>query len=138
VVRNLEGSGLGWGILFGPGLDSGQLFVSDTIIYNNAVAGILVQPSLGSAKVVLDRVHLENNVVGLRVDGRIAPGPGSRVILRNSVVAGNAGDGIHVVTEAGEAPSFVAVHRTAVLHNAGTGLHPDGPPAVVLLKYDAL
>ena len=32
VIRNFEGIGLGWGILFGPGLDSGQLFVSDTII----------------------------------------------------------------------------------------------------------
>ena len=87
---------------------------------------------------VLDRVHLENNVVGLRVDGRIAPGPGSRVILRNSVVAGNAGDGIHVVTLAGEAPSFLAVNRTTLLHNAGTGIHADGPRAVVLINDDTI
>src|SRR5262249_57451014 len=87
VIRNFEGEGTGWGIVH---LANGQLFVSDTLIYNNGssggTGGILLQPSgTISSRVVLDRVHLENNVVGLWVDGRLSNGNGSRALIRDSV-----------------------------------------------------
>src|SRR5262249_47226034 len=90
VIRDHEGPG-GFGIFLSTQLTgaSVQLFVSDTIIYNNgsdaASGGILVRPGMsGTLKVVLDRVHLENNVVGIFVDGGVSTGSGSRVTVRDS------------------------------------------------------
>ena len=46
--------------------------------------GILVEPQAGTrADVVLDRVHLENNVDGLLIDGIATSGPGSHVVVRD-------------------------------------------------------
>src|SRR5262249_14358028 len=87
VIRNFE-SGLGWGIYFAP-FGNARLLVSDSIVYNTggpaSSGGILVQPmgASGSATVVLDRVHLENDVVGLLVDGSASTGTGAHVIVRD-------------------------------------------------------
>src|SRR5262249_11551686 len=74
IIRQFQNVLGGSGIVFGPELPNSQLFVSDTAIFNNGSTaqsgGILVQPEITSAAdVVLDRVHLENNVRGLWVDG---------------------------------------------------------------------
>ena len=140
VIRNFEAAGSGRGIMLFPG-SSTQMFVSDTIIFNNGstadTGGILIRPfSGGSASVVLDRVHLENNVFGLKVDGTSASGNGSHVVIRDSVVSGNAADGILALTTAGHAPSFVVVEGTSSVHNAGTGIRADGPGATMLLNAD--
>src|SRR5262249_43491998 len=95
VIRNLEDIGAGIGIMMLPG-GASQLFVSHTIIFNNGsfpnTGGILIQPhGTGSADVVLDRLRLENNVFGLKADGSRSTGPGAHVVLRGSVVSGNAG-----------------------------------------------
>jgi len=137
VIRNLQGSGFGYGILFDPA-NSAQMFVSDTIVFNNgttaATGGIVVRPfASGSATVVLDRVHLENNVEGIRVDGTNSTGNGSHVVVRDSVVSGNAGNGIHAVTLAGMAPAFLVVERSTSVNNAGVGVLADGPRATMLL-----
>src|SRR5262249_22200876 len=71
VLRNVEGAGFGYGIAFQPHAAS-QLFVSDTIVFNNGssqvTAGILIRPlASGTADVVLDRVQVQNNVIGLEV-----------------------------------------------------------------------
>jgi len=136
VIRDYEGSP-GWGIQFSPVGDS-KLFVSDTIVFNNGSiadsGGILVLPqSTATAAVVLDRVHLENNVLGLRVDGTISTGTGSHVVVRDSVVSGNARDGIIAITAAGHAPAFIIVERTSSVDNAGNGLVANGPHATMLL-----
>src|SRR5262249_41942373 len=94
--KEFEASGLwpGVGIQMNLGTNT-QLFVSDSIIFNNGAnagsGGILIQPTGGggNANVVLDRVHLENNVIGLIVDGAGGTGNGAHVVVRDSVVSGN-------------------------------------------------
>src|SRR5207245_181851 len=111
VIRNFEGGGslIANGIFFAPQADNQQLFVSDTIIFNNgsgtarsAAITIIPLSAAGSAKVVLDRVRLENNVDGLLIDSRNATGGGGlRVIVRDSAISGNAANGIRAVTSPG-------------------------------------
>src|SRR5262249_22787894 len=88
VIRNFEAAPNSFGIAFVPSTNS-QLFVSDTIIFNNGsstlTGGILIEPTtIHRADVVLDRVHLENNVDGLLIDGIVTPGPGSHVVVREN------------------------------------------------------
>src|SRR5262249_32674527 len=83
VIRNFEATvpGLGVGIEFSPvfrGTRSSiqRLFVSDTIIFNNGAGGsqtggIFVQwrgDQTDGISIVLDRVHLENNVNGIVIE----------------------------------------------------------------------
>ena len=139
VFKNFEGGDKG-GLVFQPTGNS-QLFVSDTIFFNNGSAantgGIVVQPSgTGSANVVLDRVHLENNVVGLRLDAAVfaTGGNGIHAVMRDSVVSGNASDGVSVFTQTGKPSSFLFVDHSHMVNNAGSGIRADGPHATVLLR----
>jgi len=141
VIRSFE-HGVSTGIFVNLA-SSGQVFVSDTIVYNNGstalTAGIWVRPFGNvSANVVLDRVHLENNVIGLRVEGQDDTGSGSHVVIRDSVVSGNASDGILAHTVSGKGPSFVVVEHTSVVNNGGVGIHADGPRATMVLNDDTV
>jgi len=131
VVRNFIG--------FGIAADNRQLFVSDSIIFNNGSGtesgGIwIVLFGTDSANVVLDRVHLENNVLGLLADGTQSTGNGAHVVIRDSVVSGNVSDGIRAVSRPGQAPAFVLVEHTSSVSNVAIGIHADGPRATILLK----
>jgi len=134
VIRNFEGQNTGFGIAISNEGHT-QVFVSDTTILNNGTVGetggILVKP-FGSADVVLDRVHLENNVIGLKVDGTQGSGSGIRATVRNSVVSGNAGNGIWSLRPVGGVPAVILVERTAALNNAGAGVLADGGGVVLL------
>jgi len=136
VIRNFEGQATSTGLVFSPSGTS-QLFVSDTIIYNNGQGansgGILVQPTTGSANVALDRVQLENNVFGLKVDGSIANAKGSRVIVRDSVFSGNAGDGLVALGAANAQGALVFVIDSAFVGNTGNGILANGAHGTVLL-----
>jgi len=136
VIRNYEAPG--FGLLFEPNSNS-RLFVQDTVISNNGsnatTGGIIIAPTgAASADVVLDRVRVENNVIGLRVDGSQSTGNGSHVVLRGSVVSGNVSDGIRAVTVAGKSPALILVERSSSVNNVGNGLVADGPHAVILLS----
>src|SRR5262249_22177857 len=140
--RKFRASPKDYGIGLSPS-NNAQLFVSDTIIFNNGSgaisAGIYIVPlATISLNVVLDRVHLENNVRGLWVDGSLSTGNGSHVAIRNSVVSGNAGDGILATSLAGKAPAFIVVEHTSAVNNAGNGIHADGPSATMLLSNNVV
>ena len=141
VIRNMQGpsvgNGGGIGIWF-TGVNS-QLFVSDTIILNSGTGantgGILIQPiPTGGISAVLDRVHLENNVVGLLVDSTANTANGAHVVVRDSVISGNATDGIRGSTTPGHGPAFLFVERTTLVNNGGNGIRADGHGATVLLN----
>ena len=137
VIKNFEGNQ--GGLVFQP-IGNSQLFISDTIIFNNGSAantgGIIIRPlGSGIANVVLDRLHLENNVIGLQLDATLTSGAnGIHAVLRDSVISGNAGDGISVITQAGNPPAFLLVDRSSTVNNAGNGIVANGPGATVLLK----
>src|SRR5262249_28832370 len=111
VIRNFENGTNAFGLLANPS-GNVKLFVSDTIIYNNGnvpfSGGIAITPlGSGTAEVVLDRVHAENNVIGILVGGIFGTGNGAHVVIRDSVVSGNIGDGIVAVSSPGQAPAFI-------------------------------
>ena len=141
VIKNFEGNN--GGLIFQP-IGNSQLFVSDTIIFNNGSAantgGIIIRPlGSGAANVVLDRLHLENNVVGLQLDATLTSSAnGIHAILRDSVVSGNAGDGIAVITQAGAAPAFMLIDRGTSANNAASGISANGPRATILLKNSTI
>ena len=151
VIRNFESAaGLNpWGIILAS-FENLQLFVSDTIIFNNgstaSSGGILIIPggfpALPTppiiANVVLDRVHLENNVRGLWVSGSLNIGNSPRVVIRDSVVSNNIGDGILATSAPGMAAAFIVVEHTSSVHNAGTGIRADGPRATIVLNDDTI
>jgi len=151
VIRNFEGSTGGFGIVLEPTGAGVQLFASDTIIYNNGsnanTAGILIDAGsqFGSARAVFDRVHVENNVIGIKVDGSASRGNGFHVTVRDSVVSGNFGTGIWSARfgtfGSGSSPTVVLVDRTTVVNNAGAGVLADGLGVVLLsnstVEYNA-
>ena len=142
IIRNFEAASSGLGIVFQPTSNS-QLFVSDTLIYNNGgtanSGGIRISAvgSLGIANVVLDHVHLENNVFGIQIfsGGVSTANPaGSHVILRDSVVSGNFGNGVHALTAPGKGAAFAVIERTSIVNNQQNGILADGPGATFLLS----
>src|SRR5262249_40487638 len=140
VIRNFQGDS--FAIAFVPSGNS-QFFVSNTIVLNNGsigpTGGIAVQPAgTGSANVVLDRIHLENNVVAVWVDGGQSAGNGAHVVIRNGTISGNAGDGIRATTQPGRAPAFVIVEHSSSVNNAGVGIRADGPRATILLNDNTI
>ena len=148
VIRNFLGVlSVNFGIEFVPSGVSSQLFVSDTIVFNNGsnagTGGILVQPQdfggqPGVANVVLDRVRLENNVEGLSIVGSFTTGTGAHVVLRDSIMSGNVGNGIRALTTAGHAPAFALVERVSTINNAQSGIRADGAGATILLKESTI
>ena len=69
-----------------------QLYVADTVIANATSNAIIVQPNgSGGAKVMLDRVRVENGSDnGIIFEGSVTTGSISATV-RDSVVAGNGG-----------------------------------------------
>ena len=137
VIRNMEGAGGlhgNWGLVFFPS-GSSKLFVEDSLIYNNgsvaASGGVFISANNGGgADAVLDRLRLENNVIGLQVDNfGGAGGAGTHVVLRDSVLSGNASHGIRGTATSGSS-SFLFVKNTASVNNAGTGIVADGSGSV--------
>jgi len=136
VIRNFH-----FGIIYFVGVNNAasRLFVSDSIIFNNGTGpgsgGIVVRTITGShGSVALDRVHLENNVDGLFIDGKNAAGAGTHTVVRDSVISGNAQNGIHAFTLPGKSPAFALVEGSSIVNNRQNGILVDGPGATVLLN----
>jgi hypothetical protein len=117
------------------------LFISDSIFFNNggprSGGGIFVRPGgTATADVVLERVRVEDNLVGISLDGAITGFGGSiHAVLRDSVVSGNVSDGVAVSTESsGKPPAFVFMERSAAVGNGRNGIFAAGPHAIVLLS----
>jgi hypothetical protein len=141
------------GIRFLPTAES-ELYVSDTSIAGNGNSpvssnGILIQPaSTGSAKVVLNRVQINDNLNGVFIDSslvtrrpevlvgpvdfqRIRP-PGVQVTVRDSIISGNTGTAVVARSAAFTATTGVTtgvvVDRVAIVSN-GVGVVADGARA---------
>jgi len=69
---------------------SGNLFVSNTTIFNCAVAGIKITTTTGFAVATMDEVGLEGLPTGLIVD------PNAFVTIRNSVIAQSSSTGVSI------------------------------------------
>ena len=130
-IRGMRGAG-GNGINFAPSGNS-ELYVTDSYITDNGgtgtTAGILIRPTgAGTANASINRTQVENNSAGIRVDGGGSSGA-SNLTVRDSLVAGNTGNGITGVTAA--TGVSVMVDNAAVLFNSGVGVQASGAAATV-------
>jgi len=133
VVRNFQGSGpeqfAGWGIAVLPLASASQVFISDTLVYNNGggpnTGGGIVFIGQGSNSVnaVLERVRVENNVNGIEVSASNNPGGnGLHVMLRNSIVSGNTTYGVLVDSDPSHPNGHLFLRNSSVVHNGGFGV----------------
>jgi hypothetical protein len=108
------------GIDFEPNSLGSQLEVTDTSIHESVI-GVLVRPAAGgSAKVSLDRVHVENNTDGFKAD---STNGAIQATVKESVATGNSGVGIRSITT-GQVSAVMVDHTTSV--NNGTGISSEG------------
>ena len=147
VIRNFQQTSQGYGIFVAAVGVSTQLFVSDTLIYNNGssigTGGLFIRPQVsggvqGAVNAVLDRVHFENNVDGLYMLGDLVTGAGVHVVLRDSVISGNFASGVIAQTVAGQAPAFALIERSSMVNNRSFGVVASGPGATFLLKESTI
>ena len=144
VIKNFGGGG-GFGISVATSVGTVQVFVKDTVISNNGSGqnggGVLVRPSgAGSARVVLERLLVDGNAFGIRVDGTGSAGPsGLGVFVRDSVVSGNSQAGLSVFVPAGSPQGGnIFVERSAVVANGAAGIISDGTATAVLVATSTI
>ena len=136
-IRDFNGGG-GVGIFFQPNAAAAELYVTDTTISHNGSAagggGILVFAAAGStAKVVINRSDVQNNVTGIKADG---VNSGERGVINMTVSdtasVGNSQNGIVGTTNAGGSAVVIMVDRAKASHNAvGYGIIADGPKTFI-------
>jgi hypothetical protein len=131
VITNGNGSGDA-GIGFTPSGTS-RLSVTDTVISNmgsGTGGGIVINPqSGGTAQVALERVTVNGNAFGIAADGSNSTG-GINMTIADSMINGNAQDGIIAVTPSGGAPIGIFVKNTKSVNNA-FGVRSLGPNVTV-------
>jgi hypothetical protein len=120
------------GISFMPASGAGELYVADTVIADSSARGIRVEPGgSGGAKVMLDRVRVENapfSSFGIIFSGFSTSGS-INATVRDSITAGNAIIGI-VASENGSGTTNVMIDRSASLENT-TGIQATNAGATI-------
>jgi hypothetical protein len=124
----LVNQGGSFGVVFTPA-GASELYVSNCAISGNGSAsaggGIQIKPSgSGSAKVVLDNVHVENNRGGILIDGTATSGTNT-VTIRNSAVGGNASFGVFAIDSGGGATN-VTIEGSTSASNVTFGIAANG------------
>jgi hypothetical protein len=128
---------VGQGIRFAPNNVTTNLYVTDSFIGSNGVAssggGIAIVPAgSGSARVVIERSHVEGNTYGI-----YAVGTGSTGVIivhvKDSVVSNNVFDGIGGYTSAGHSTVSMTVDRSSSLLNGGNGILAQSAHAFIFL-----
>lgn len=88
--------------------------------------GIFVKPTgAGSALAVIEGTTVANNVTGIRADGT-GPNAGVKLSINRSTASGNAAGGIVSFTPAGGPLVFVMVDNSTISNNLGNGLNANG------------
>jgi hypothetical protein len=143
VIRNLDGAGLGNGVIFRPNV-AGSLGMFNTIVADNAANGISVEPTGAgiTAGAVLSHVQVFNNAVnGIVVNG--AGGTGSiSASVADSVVANNGlvgqVGGVLATSSAGQAFVDVLVLRSLIANNPRFGVLANSSAALIRLGQSAI
>src|SRR5262249_106065 len=137
VIRNFEARGTSHRMFMTANSSTQSLFMSDSLVYNNGSGGsstglFLSAQGTGSLRAVLNRMRIENNVIGLQAQSFSGPGT-MRITVRNSTVSGNVSDGIRAAVGSGAGTGMMG-ERTTVVNNVGNGLISTGTHAVILLS----
>jgi hypothetical protein len=136
VIKNFSGAG-GPGISFTPNA-AAQLFVSDTIASNNSGGILISMVNAGAANIsaTLNRVQTNGNGFGIKAVGSASAGQ-INMVARDSVAAGNTGNGIWATAPTGGSFIRLLVDRSSA-NNNGTGVLSDGGPSFILLNGSAV
>ena len=105
---------------------SGNLYIRNTIVRDNAATGIVITPGSGTVDVVIDNTHVNRNDFG------ISAGVNSRIVVNNSVVMGNAIQGVHA-----DAGGKLSIDRSVINGNV-TGVGADAGSTVALGNTDIM
>jgi len=129
------------GIDFTPS-GAGELHVSNCTVSDNGSntgAGILIAPTgSGSATVHFENVRVENNRVGIVLDGAASTG-GIAMSVRDSTIGGSAAFGLGVFEAVtGGSPSTVQVARTTISSNVGQGIFASRSMASVRVRQSEI
>ncbi len=133
IIRDFKGaSPNGWGVLFTPATP-GELYISDTIISNNGVAGVgggvrIAPTGTGNANVTINNSNVDNNGQGIVADGSTSTTT-MNITIQDSVLHGNNGHGVLAITPAGGSRIQINLDRTSVTGNIGSGARADGAAA---------
>ena len=102
-----------------------ELYVLDTVVTGDASSGgggvVILPTGAAGAKVVLDRVRIEDNHVGILVNGGGTTGS-IAMNVRDSVISGGATLGLGVFEATSGGPSTVVLTRTTIASNGGQGI----------------
>jgi hypothetical protein len=136
-------AGTAEGIHFAPPAGvAAELMVTDSYIADNgnsgvpASAGIQINPAgTGSAKVLVDNTHFENNNNGFRATGVGSTG-GIRATVRNSTASGNTFNGF-ISTSPGGAVISLFLERNASVNNLN-GVGSDGNQSFVNISRNVI
>ena len=125
-----------FGVNFVPTVNA-ELYVTNCTISDNGSGanggGILVKPAgSSSAKVTLDNVRVENNRLGILVDGTAAAGA-ILVNVRGSVISGSSAFGIGAFDSGGGVSSIV-VEDTTSANNGSQGIVASNNAAAVQMR----
>jgi hypothetical protein len=107
-----EGIGINW---------PGNIFVEDTIATGNGYGVSVDLMTTGTANVAMDRLHLDDNGIGLNLSTYASLGAVANATIRNSSASGND-EGMNVLVMGGPA-SLVA--ENCLITNNGTGMEPE-------------
>jgi hypothetical protein len=128
VIRNFSE----YGILFQPSASS-QIFVSKTLIADNGLLGLVIEPAgSGTTNGVVDRVQLENNGTSVGSDGLVVETSTQtiNVTVSDSVSTNNSYSGIAAFSF-GTTPVNVMVRNTTITNNGADGLQTIGAGATI-------
>ena len=121
-----------YGILFVP-TGASELYVSNSVAYNNSSGGILIKPAgAGSVKAVLDNVSVEDNGSGITIDGRSTTADVA-VTIRNTTVAGSTNYGLNAIDSGGGATSVV-IEGSTFSNNGTQGVISNGANTTVRMR----
>ena len=114
-----------------------EVHISNCVIADNGGAGtgggILIKPSgSGSAKVVLDNVRVENNLLGINIDGTGTSGALS-VTVHNSIMSNNTAFGIKAI-ESGAGSTNVMLESSTASNNGTNGVIAVGGTAIIRMR----
>ena len=113
-----------------------ELNVLDTVVTGDgsvAGAGVIIKPiGAASAKVLLDKVSVADNVGGILIDGRSTTGT-NNVTIRNSTVSGTGSWGIFALDGAGGSTN-VMVDGSTVANSGTFGVGANGTNTIVRMR----
>jgi hypothetical protein len=130
VIRRFAGTASNNAVITFAPSGSSKLFVSNTLVADNAGYAIIVLPSgSGTVEGAFDHIRVENNaIVGLFVYGSGSSGT-INFALSDSVIADNGNDA--VFCQSASAATTCMVRNTALVNNAAAGLHAEVADATI-------